>query len=107
MKQADSAMQPGVVSAMHLARDRISLLPLLFLFLLDGGHGPGLNAILTGLQAHHLTDISLYESDNGIQQPCLLLLLFATRNNVEQRGTERRREGESDIREPRSPIGPV
>lgn len=37
--------------------------------LLDRGHGPRLNAILTELEAHHLTDISLYESDNGVPPP--------------------------------------
>lgn len=64
---------------MHLARDSSirsfliihRALPFrrFFSLLLDRGHGPRLNAILTGRRAHHLTDISLYESDNGIPPP--------------------------------------
>lgn len=63
-----------------------------FCFLLDGGHGPGLNAILTGRQAHHLTDISLYESDNGIQQPYPPPPFLSTRKQRSTKGE--RREGE-------------
>lgn len=82
---------------MHLARDRISPGQLVrpFFSLLDGeGHGPGLNAILTGRRAHHLADISLYESDNGIQASARALTLAFSAREATYVGQERERETE-------------